>query len=126
MYFRSSEDRLNPIAPADADESTLGGYLAIHGRSPGFTGRDDMPYTVAIESERPEDAEGAWVAYLVFLRWAENSTAIMGHLDSEDLSRGPTEEAARQSVGRLSLLDVKRLLDEAIDRHDQFEEPTAS
>jgi hypothetical protein len=126
MYFRSMEDRLNPIAPTDADESTLSGYMAIHGRSPGFTGRDEMPYTVAVEAERSEETEGDWVAYLVFLRWAENSTAIMGHLDSGDLSSGPTEEEARRAVGRLTLVEVKQLLDEAIDRRDRFEEPSAS
>lgn len=121
MYFRSMEDRLNPIPPSDADESTLGGYFAIHGRSPGFTGSDDMPYTVAIETEQTED-DDEWVAYLVFLRWAENSTAIMGHLDSDDVAGGATEEEARRAVDRVPLVEVKRLLDEAIDRRAQLED----
>ena len=122
MYFRSKEDRLNPVPPEDADESTLGGYFAIHGRSPGFTGSDEMPYTVAIESERPTDDEEEWVAFLVFLRWAANSTAIMGHLDSPDLGRGATEDEAREALGRLTLHEVKSVLDEAIRRRGEFEE----
>lgn len=121
MYFSGMEDRLNPVPPEGADESTLGGYFAIHGRSPGFTGSDEMPYTVAIESERPADDEDEWVAYLVFLRWAADSTAIMGHLDSPDLGRGSTEAEAREGVGRLALHYVKQLLDEAIRRRGDFE-----
>lgn len=119
MYFRSAEDRLNPVAPPDADESTLAGYFAIHGRSPGFTGKDEMPYTTAIEAEPSEEDEGIWVAYIVFLRWAADSTAIMGHIDSPDLARGRTEADVRESIGKLPLTDVKRLLDESIDRRTE-------
>ncbi len=116
------EDRLNPEPPEGADESTLAGYFAIHGRSPGFTGKDEMPYTVAVESERVEGEDEGWVAYLVFLRWAANSTAIMGHIDSADLGRGKTEAEARDVLGKLSLQEVKRLLDEAIDRRGDFDD----
>ena len=126
MYFRSMEDRLNPIPPDGADESTLGGYIAIHGRSPGFTGSDEMPYTVAIETEESDNGDGMWSGYLVFLRWAENSTAIMGHLDSGDVSEASTEEEARRLVSDLSLNEVKRLLDEAIDRRARLDEHSES
>jgi hypothetical protein len=108
------EDRLNPIAPEGADEATLGGYMALHGRAPGFEGSDGMPYTVALETERDE-VEG-WAAYLVFIRWANNSTAIMGHLTTDDLHRAPSEVEAKAGLEHLLLMDVKRLLDEAIDR----------
>lgn len=121
MYFRSMEDRLNPVPPADADEATLGGYFAIHGRSPGFTGSDGMPYTVATEVERSDEGE-TWSGYLIFLRWAENSTAIMGHLDSADVVQAQTEDDARRQLGALSLPDVKRLLDDAIDRRARMDE----
>ncbi|HUE97474.1 MAG TPA: hypothetical protein VMN39_12500 [Longimicrobiaceae bacterium] len=105
------EDRLNPIAPEGADESTLGGYAAIHGRAPAFEGADGLPYTPAIESEAAEDA---WVAYLVFVRWAQDSTAVMGHLESDDLAHAPTERQAREAVERMPLTQAKSLLDRLI------------
>ena len=108
------EDRLNPIAPTGADEGTLSGYTAIHGRAPAFEGGDGMPYTVAIESEAAEDAEGIWVAYLVFVRWAADSTAIMGHVETDDLARAGSEKEAREALGRMTLTEAKQLLDRLV------------
>jgi hypothetical protein len=71
-----------------------------------------LPYTVAVETDAAED--GQWAAYLVFVRWAENSTAIMGHLTTDDLAQASTEGEARVVVDRLTLADLKRLLDTAI------------
>lgn len=114
------EDRLNPIAPEGADESTLGGYAAIHGRSPAFEGSDGMPYTVAIETEAAEEEEGGWVGYVVFVRWAANSTAIMGHLESNDLATGATADEVREAVGRIPLSEAKALLDQLIQEKQQW------
>lgn len=114
VRYSSSEDRLNPIAPEGADESTLGGYVAIHGRAAAFEGRDGEPYTAAIETEALED--GRWAGYLVFLRWARSGTAIMGHLDTDDLVVVETEAAAREAIRALPLTRVKALLDAELDR----------
>lgn len=119
MRFGSMEDRLNPVPPEDADESTVGGYMAIHGRSAAWEGSDGMPYTAAIEAEESDDG---WVGYLVFLRWAADSTAIMGHIDSDDLASGGTEEAARRGVEELSLADAKLILDRLIAQRKEWAE----
>lgn len=116
MLYKSAEDRLNPIAPADADESTLGGYVAMHGRAAAFTGCDGQPYTVAVESEPSEDGPSSWVAYLVFLRWAGSGSAIMDHLETGDLAAAPTEAEARARLEALPLPRVRELLDESIMR----------
>lgn len=116
MQYRNAEDRLNPIAPEGADESTLGGYLAVHGRAAAFEGRDGQPYTVAVEAERSPEGGGAWAAYLVFIRWAESGTAIMGHMESDDLVDGDSEEEVRRALEALPLTRVKALLDEEIRR----------
>lgn len=116
MRYRNAEDRLNPIAPEGVDDTTLGGYPAIHGRSPAFEGSDGQPYTVAVETEPSERAEAPWVAYLVFVRWAESGTAIMGHLETGDLVEAESEAAARARLEALPLAEVKRLLDETIAR----------
>ena len=115
MIFSNMEDRLNPATPADADEATLGGYLAIHGRSAAFEGGDGQPYTVGIETEPREDENG-WVAFLVFLRWAATGTAIMGHIESGDLVHAPSEEEAHAALEMLPLIQVREILDEAIRR----------
>jgi hypothetical protein len=112
VRYSSSEDRLNPIAPEGADEATLGGYEAIHGRAPAFEGRDGEPYTAAIETEEMED--GRWAVYLVFLRWARSGTAIMGHLETGDLATATSKDEAERAAAHLSLARVKDLLDERI------------
>jgi hypothetical protein len=114
MRFENAEDRLNPVTPDDADESTLGGYLRVHGRAAAFEGSDGRPYTVAVEAERSDDESG-WFAYLVFLRWADTGTAIMGHMETGDLASGSTEEEARAELEKLALPEVKALLDAVIE-----------
>ncbi|MEX0912872.1 MAG: hypothetical protein WD737_12975 [Gemmatimonadota bacterium] len=110
------EDRLNPIAPEDADESTLGGYTAVHGRAPSFEASDGSPYTVALEIDESEEEPGSYAAYLIFLRWANEGSAIMGHVETGDLATGATAEEARAELEKLTLTRVKEILDEAIAR----------
>ena len=121
VHFRGVEDRLNPVVPPGVDDTTLGGYAAVHGRAPGFEGPDGVPYTAAIEIELDDD--GSWVAYLVFVRWAGESGGIMGHVVTEDVARGVDEGDARSRAEALPLTDVKRLLDAAVEQHEAwFEE----
>jgi hypothetical protein len=114
MFFRGSEDRLNPVAPEGVDDTTLGGYSAVHGRSPAFEGVDGEPYTVAVETDATDDAEEPAAAYLVFVRWSRNGTAVMGHLETGDLATGRTEDEARATLEAWPLPRVKQVLDEAI------------
>jgi hypothetical protein len=119
MRYRSAEDRLNPVAPPDADESTLGGYQAVHGRAVSFEGADGEPYTVAVEAERAEGPDDLWGAYLVFLRWARTGSTVMGHLETEDLTTGASEAEARAALEGLPLHRVKSILDESIRRRSE-------
>jgi len=113
VKFSGMEDRLNPVAPEGTDESTLGGYPAVHGRAPAFEGSDGFPYTAAVETEEDEDG---WNAYLVFLRWADSGSAIMGHLETADLASGATREEAIRRIEALPLARVKEILEEEIAR----------
>ena len=115
MRFQSSEDRLNPITPEGVEDTTLGGYPAVHGRAPAFEGSDGEPYTVAIEVERGENGEG-WGAYLIFLRWSQTGSAVMGHLETQDLARGASEMEARHALEALSLTRVGEILEQEITR----------
>lgn len=129
---------LDPANDPEAGlDTTLGGYLQKHERPPAFEGADGRPYSVAVEVERADagwDAAGAadaapagdaqsagdagerYVAYLVFIRWADTGAGIMGHLDSGDVARGETEQAAREAALALTLHEVKAELDAALER----------
>ena len=115
MQFQSSEDRLNPVTPEGVDDTTLGGYAAVHGRSAAFEGMDGQPYTAAVEVERADEPD-QWVAYLVFLRWAQTGSSVMGHLETADLTGAPTEQEARAALNALPLGSVKEILDQEIAR----------
>lgn len=116
VMYGGAEDRLNPETPEGADEATLGGYVAVHGRAAALSGGDGEPYTVAIETEHSPDADPPWAAYLVFIRWAHTGTAIMGHLETDDLVRGGSEAEVRAELEALPLDRVKQVLDEEIRR----------
>jgi hypothetical protein len=92
MKYASAEDRLNPITPEGVTDTTLGGYLAVHGRAAAFQGCDGEPYTAAVETDAGDDPAAPWSAYLVFIRWAQTGTAIMGHLETPDLAEGASEQ----------------------------------
>ncbi|HEX2188589.1 MAG TPA: hypothetical protein VHG51_06800 [Longimicrobiaceae bacterium] len=114
MFFRGSEDRLNPVTPEGVDDTTLGGYPAVHGRAPAFEGADGEPYTAAVETDATDDPETPWAAYLVFVRWSRGGTAVMGHLETGDLETGSTEHGARAALEAWPLSRVKGVLDDLI------------
>lgn len=121
MDYRSAEDRLNPITPPNVSDVTLGGYTAVHGRAAAFEGCDGEPYTVAVETEQTDDPAAPWAAYLVFVRWAQTGTAIMGHMETGDLASAATEEGARDALLALPLDRVRAVLDETILRRQRDE-----
>jgi len=90
-------------------DSTLGGYLREHERPPAFQGSDGHAYTVEIMVDDTSLGEGTWGAYLFFLRWRGNEA--VGHVESDFLSESDSSEGARATVERLSLHEVKAILD---------------
>lgn len=99
-----------------AADLTLGGYIELHNRVPAFEGSDGQPYTVDVEVEPEEGETDAFVAYLVFLRWAATGAGIMDHLETGDVAAGRSEDEARAAAMELSLYEVKAALEAAIDR----------
>ncbi len=94
------------IAPDD----TLAGYVSVHGRPPGFEGSDGRPYSVAVFSDDDPGPDGRFGAALIFIRWSA-ANAPEGHLESDYLAFNGDPSAAEAEVGRLSLAEVKRILD---------------
>jgi hypothetical protein len=99
-----------------AKDMTLGGYVELHNRPPAFTGVDEQPYTVDIDTEPTGDAARPVAAFLVFIRWAETGAGIMEHTESGDVAFGDSDDAARAAALELTLYEVKAELDAAIQR----------
>ena len=110
--------------PSKGDPNTIGGYMAVHDRPAAFEGSDGMSYSVAIESDATGDPGRPWGAYFLFMRWRRvGPQGVEGHLESDFLAHGATIEEARAALGRLSLADVRRVLEELIAARAQSERP---
>ena len=111
-----SHARYRPPDHSKGDESTIGGYMAVHDRPAAFEGNDGFSYSVEIMTEETSDTPGEWGAFFLFIKWARiGAQAPEGHLESDYLTRGDTEATARTALGRMPLGDVKALLDRLID-----------
>ncbi len=107
--------RFIPPDHTKGDESTLGGYMAVHSRPAAFEGSDGISYSVEILVEETPGAEGVWGAYLLFLRWARiGAQVVEGHLETDFLAWGPTEPEARDRVGRMPLNEVTSVLEQLL------------
>jgi hypothetical protein len=65
---------------------------------------------------RPHTRAQTFAGYLVFPRWAQNGVGIVGHVETGTLAEGSSSEDVTEELGRLTLMDVQRLLEEAITR----------
>jgi hypothetical protein len=115
--------------PADGaglpEDGTLGGYLQVHDRPPAFEGPDGHPYTVSMEVERTGNLLAPFKGYLVFPRWAQTGVGIVGHVESSTLVECRAEAEAQERLGALSLVEVQRILEEAVGRTDTNTHPRA-
>ena len=102
------------------DESTVGGYAAVHARPAAFEGVDGMSYSVELCTEPVDGDDGtAWGAYLLFLRWRRvGEPGVDGHLETDYIVRADTEEQALAELGRMPLATVKATLDALIRKSD--------
>jgi hypothetical protein len=108
---------MGQFLPADhskGDANTIGGYMAVHNRPAAFEGSDGASYSVEIVTDVGDEKDHPFGAYLLFVRWRATDPVATGHLETDFLGYGATEEEARAAVGKLSLSDVKSRLDELI------------
>lgn len=104
-----------PPDPSQGDERTLGGYMAVHARPAAFEGRDGMSYSVEILASETGEAGRPWGGFLLFLRWTRiGQSSVEGHLESDFLAYGASEDEARAAVGALSLWDARAVLDRLV------------
>jgi len=101
--------------PADhslGDVNTLGGYVAVHARPAAFEGADGFSYSVEVMADRMGDPTRPWGAYLLFVRWKRmGEPGVEGHLETEHLAFGDSEDVAVSAAGRLPLAEVRARLD---------------
>ena len=109
------------------DESTIGGYAAVHARPAAFEGTDGLSYSVELCADRAERGvagsvtgdSDAWGGYLLFLRWRRvGEPGVDGHLETDFIVRADTEEQAVAELGRMPLATVKATLDALIRKSD--------
>ena len=93
------------------DETTVGGYAAVHGRPAALAGPDGSSYSVEVLVDETGQPGARWGGYLFFVRWSSGLPALAGHVESDFLVRAPTAEEAREQLGAWSLVEVKRVLD---------------
>ncbi len=111
-------DDAEDSASSRAPDETLGGYLEVHERPPAFTGSDGESYTASVEVESVDNLAVPYVAYLIFPRWAGAGIGIVGHVETPVLWEGRSRDEVQDLAHALHLSEVKRLLDEAIQRRN--------
>lgn len=105
------------------DANTIGGYRAVHARPAAFEGKDGASYSVEILADEVRDPRGRFGAYLLFVRWRRGDPVASGHLETDYVAFGESEESARASLGAMLLSEVKRTLDELISRAETSSRP---
>ena len=107
--------RFLPPDPSKGDENTIGGYMAVHARPAAFQGSDGLSYSVAIETDRTDDAAKPFGAYFLFVRWRRLGTqGVEGHLESPFLAFGTSRAEATAALGAMLLDEVKAVLDDLV------------
>jgi hypothetical protein len=110
-----SHAHYRPPDHSKGDESTIGGYAAVHDRPAAFEGSDGFSYSVELMTEETGDANAPWAGFFLFVKWARlGAQTPEGHLESDYLARGSAEVDARRMLGLTPLEDVKAILEALI------------
>lgn len=110
-----SHGRFIPPEYARGDESTVGGYAAVHGRAPALEGRDGLSYSLEVLTDETGEIDRPFGAYLIFLRWRRmGEQGVDGHLETDFLSFADSADAAAARVAALPLAECQQLLDALI------------
>jgi hypothetical protein len=110
-----SHARYRPPDHSKGDESTIGGYAAVHDRPAAFEGSDGYSYSVELMAEPTDDASAPWAAFILFVKWARlGAQSPEGHLETDYLLTAATEQDAVNALGETPLSEVKALLDRLI------------
>jgi len=111
--------RFIPPEHDKGDETTVGGYAAVHGRAAALEGRDGLSYSLEVLTDETGDPARPYGAYLMFMQWRRmGEQGIEGHLESEFLTFADNEPDAARLAGALPLADAQQLLDDLVAARD--------
>jgi hypothetical protein len=117
---------MSQFLPADhskGDANTVGGYTAVHARPPAFEGKDGTSYSVEIMTDATGDTANPYAGYLLFVRWGVGDPVATGHVETDFLVYGSSEEEAREKMGAMLLNDAVTELNRGIDKRDSQGRP---
>jgi len=101
------------------DESTVGGYHAVHSRPAALEGRDGMSYSLDVLSDSTGETARPFGAYLIFVQWSRmGAQKAEGHLETDFLAWGNSAGEAENALGALPLTEAQRALDALISARD--------
>jgi hypothetical protein len=108
-----------PPDPSKGDDSTVGGYAAVHARPAALEGRDGFSYSLEILSDSTGDASKPFGAYLLFVQWSRlGAQKVEGHLESELLTFAGSAADAEALLATMKLADAQRVLDGLLRARD--------
>jgi hypothetical protein len=113
-----------PPDHSKGDDTTVGGYAAVHARPAALEGRDGMSYSIEILTDATGDPGRPMGAFLLFVQWKRiGEQGVQGHFESEFLVFGETAPQVRRALGEWPLAEVQRVLDALIANRTGAEQP---
>lgn len=101
------------------DETTVGGYAAVHARPAALEGRDGMSYSLDVLSDATGEPARPFGAYLIFVQWSRmGAQKAEGHLETEFLAWGATAADAERVLAAMPLAEAQRALDGLVALRD--------
>ena len=114
-----SHAHYRPPDHSKGDESTIGGYAAVHDRPAAFEGSDGFSYSVELMPEETGDPGTPWAGFILFVKWARlGAQTPEGHLETDYLVHGQSEADVKRTLGETPLADVKSQLERVIAARD--------
>ena len=108
-----------PPDPSKGDESTVGGYAAVHARPAALEGRDGFSYSIEILADSTGDPVEPFGAYLMFVQWSRlGAQKVEGHVESEFLAWGASSGEAEGLLGAMKLAAAQEVLDGLLRARD--------
>src|SRR5205085_11846625 len=99
-----SHAHYRPPDHSKGDESTIGGYAAVHDRPAAFEGTDGFSYSVELMTEEAGDAKLPWAGFILFIKWARlGAQTPEGHLESDYLVHASSAPDARRTLSAMPL-----------------------
>lgn len=114
-----SHGQFLPPDHSAGDESTVGGYAAVHARPAALEGRDGMSYSLDVLSDSTGDPARPFGAFLLFVQWSRiGAQKAEGHLETDFVAWGATAADAERAIGAMPITEAQRLLDALIVARD--------